>query len=1270
MNRFSPMFRRLCLVAITLACAVISSTLLAAPLSHSADQQGVAAVEQIQAAPDLVIKSITLVPPNPGAGSQADITVNVKNQGDAPVLSGQRIALRIYVQPGDDPPLITTAATKVYTHAIGLLAGDDFQYSILGQTIPQANPKIYAWVDRDNLIPESNETNNLFPPPVNPDAFEQDDTCLSAKMVPTDGSVQTHNLAREGGVADEDWLKFSVQSGVKYVARADAIGADADLILELYPGCDTFGTPGRGAVITFTASADSTYFVKVGHNANVYGPATDYKFGVTAIRPMCNRSLEPNDICGVSSDLALNTSAQSAAFCEANDVDWMRIAVKPGGQYTITAKNLGTQANVQLGVYPSCEAAASGTGEVVTFRASTQGYVYVAAQNANPLVFGADTEYSLQVNGTQGCNLDTYEPDNAVGGAQPLRLNGNPQPHTICGARDVDWVKFEPSIGMTYTIETLNLGERADTILCLHDANGQELRCNDDDGPGRGSRMTVAAATTQPFFFSIRDRDPGVAGEDTRYDVRLFAGLCQGDANEPDNSQAAAKALTVGGAAQPHNICPADDEDWSSFTASANTNYVISTVNTGPEADTIVELYDAAGRRLAINDDHAPGITSQIVYRTTDAGQYLIRTQLFNPERNGTGTEYGLSVASGSPQPTPTPGPTPTPQPSPTPGPPTSVETLILVNRTRLAQLHGEAKVTELMSKLSDLAHNPNVKGEMIRLDNNTEISARYAAWQSDETSVAKANLVTDAIRRVVQTYLLEHDGVKYVVLVGDDRALPMRRVPDGVPSSPEREYADVDSTNAVGAAIHENHYATDDFFVDRQPTQIKGHEVYIPDLAIGRLIETPDDMIHLINGFLGVPNGTVQVDNILVTGYDFVNDVAQQNCNDWRKAMNNNNDKIACLIDQPTSHWTKQQLMDFQLRPNPVFKIQSINGHAFHSGEGTAAGGSSILRGSEIGAVAALDFGGGIIYTLGCHSGLNVPPTNGREPLDLPEAFARKGANYIGNTGFGYGLLNSIGLSETLMRLYTAQLISSSDVTMGRALMVAKKQYFQRNSSLSAYDEKVMQQLIFYGLPMYKISGLQSTGTLGDDFPGVDFNLDPPSLGGEVISRTVRINFQRAIDSGALSRTDTESGEYLSLSGSTSGDANEPIHPLHFASLSGVAAPARSVVVLGGDIEVSQVADPLIGTPVNEYLPRGPGDEASLTRCRAGTRQSSAPYKSSMLRQRSLRNWRSSIRRQTNSCSTRICRWRSTTAPAAMTRRPVSPWWMDYTILPVNVFR
>ena len=44
--------------------------------------------------------------------------------------------------------------------------------------------------------------------------------------------------------------------------------------------------------------------------------------------------------------------------------------------------------------------------------------------------------------------------------------------------------------------------------------------------------------------------------------------------------------------------------------------------------------------------------------------------------------------------------------------------------------------------------------------------------------------------------------------------------------------------------------------------------------------------------------------------------------------------------------------------------------------------------------------------------------------------------------------------------------------MTAGRALMIAKQQYLATTQVLNPYDEKVLQQVVFYGLPMYKLGG------------------------------------------------------------------------------------------------------------------------------------------------------------------------------------------------------
>ena len=55
-------------------------------------------------------------------------------------------------------------------------------------------------------------------------------------------------------------------------------------------------------------------------------------------------------------------------------------------------------------------------------------------------------------------------------------------------------------------------------------------------------------------------------------------------------------------------------------------------------------------------------------------------------------------------------------------------------------------------------------------------------------------------------------------------------------------------------------------------------------------------------------------------------------------------------------------------------------------------------------------------------------------------------------------------------MALYAKALDGS--VTAGRAMMIAKQQYLATTAVLTPYDEKVLEQVVFYGLPIYKLGG------------------------------------------------------------------------------------------------------------------------------------------------------------------------------------------------------
>ena len=92
---------------------------------------------------------------------------------------------------------------------------------------------------------------------------------------------------------------------------------------------------------------------------------------------------------------------------------------------------------------------------------------------------------------------------------------------------------------------------------------------------------------------------------------------------------------------------------------------------------------------------------------------------------------------------------------------------------------------------------------------------------------------------------------LKYLVIVGDDLMIPFRRVPDSAFIANESLYvgqAGLIPDNPTHAALDLGYILTDDFYGDPRPFRWRGRGLYVPDLAIGRLVESPDEIIATIN--------------------------------------------------------------------------------------------------------------------------------------------------------------------------------------------------------------------------------------------------------------------------------------------------------------------------------------------------------------------------------------------------------------------------------------
>jgi len=1158
----------------------------------SLEGKGVGGVDVILAGPDLTAE-IALIPSSPDVGQQATVRVTVRNRGTASTGVGFKVYL--YVDPTVRPPGATTPATYFWQLPALAAGGSSLVERNVTFTTAGCDHVIYVWVDKEAAVADSDTTNNLVALQVcvgvtcAADAFEPDNTCAAARWS-SSGAVQERTLCPVG---DEDWVKFTAVAGITYTVAATDLGMHAVPLLSLYQTCGGLSQFGTGPQFQWFAPASGVYYIHVRHHDESYGPLANYTLRITA-GPGSGDLYEPDDTCATARDIPTDGSRQTHLFQGPGDQDWVKFSANVGDSFTVVADNTAPGVNPLISVYASCDqtaAALVGNGSVSASAnanipaagaplQATQTY-YAKAVNANTNVYGPDAHYDLHVQAI-ACTPDAFEEDDTSAAARTITVDAAAQTHNTCPAGDEDWVKFTADAGTTYVLHTSNLGIAADTYLYLYGTDGAtELARNDDYGYLLSSRIVWKATQAGTYYAKVRHHNPQASGADTRYDLAIVKGSgCTADAFEPDNGPLDAQAIATNGATQAHTFCAGaalaevGDQDWVRFDALGGADYLIKTTDLGPQSDTILEVYDRNRvTLLASNDDAGPGNASALTFTAPATGAYFIRVRHFNPAQTGDGTEYRLSVL-GAPPPTPTPSPTPTPTATPTPTPtpaPHAHKTLILVNTPRMAALYGQAAADALLARIYTLADHAQVQGAVIEVANDAAVAAAYTAWTASPTALldtAKANAVASAVRNLALTFLNSGPNVEYVVLVGGDQVIPHRRVPEGTVSVAEQTYATRATANTtLWAAVNDNMILTDDYYVDREPTLWQGRELYIPDYAIGRLVETPTEIAGQIDLFLANP--VLNGNRALVTGYDFVFDVAQA------VGLLVKNDGFTTDDTLIGSSWPGAAQRSKMLNTTPSFHFQSINTHADHQSFG--APDNDKVTASQV-VTGTSDLARAVVFSVGCHAGFNDSGS-----LDLAQAYAQRGAIFVGNTGYGWGG-NGVVYSEKLMRNFAYNLLSGTSARMGKALAAAKKKYYQTESlNFGPYDEKVMMQAVFYGLPMYEIT---SSGSLApeDPFPSVAVTPVPPAAFGPVAVGSLNLGLVGSF--GAFDENATGDGVFLAINNNISFDAGAPVQPRFYATLSAPqAGQLRGALFLGGVYTDVAGFDPVIARPHNEYV-------------------------------------------------------------------------------------
>ena len=439
---------------------------------------------------------------------------------------------------------------------------------------------------------------------------------------------------------------------------------------------------------------------------------------------------------------------------------------------------------------------------------------------------------------------------------------------------------------------------------------------------------------------------------------------------------------------------------------------------------------------------------------------------------------------------------------------PESTEALYLVDPGRMAARDGQAATQSLLTKLDALA--AETDGLVIPVQNHPGIStsAEFAAWDQNPCSPEAANAVVGKINEVVDDVVEQGSGLpelRSIVMVGPDEVIPQGRIADLTSIGNETDYAD-DATidrngdgapddSAVSAAFRFGYMLSDDPYGDFDPTEFG----FAPDVALGRLVETPGQIGAQVDAFLDSP-GFVQPQRSFVTGYDFLTDGADEIFGSVSAAVPGGSSQSR--IDET---WTAADAQGGLNAAGAGFL--SVNAHYDHyralPASAHSGGDQTLLPASGTNAPA-----GSIAFTVGCHSGLNfavgdASSTSDPRLGDWAERMATRGALYAANTGFGYGDDSAVAYSEKVMADY-AEHLAAGDVTAGQALMLAKQSAFAQVGVTDVYWTKAAAEATFYGLPMYRVG---SDGGEGESV------IPEPLTGDDPTDPTTRSSTPFAVD-------------------------------------------------------------------------------------------------------------------------------------------------------------
>ncbi|HSV18476.1 MAG TPA: PxKF domain-containing protein [Casimicrobiaceae bacterium] len=401
--------------------------------------------------------------------------------------------------------------------------------------------------------------------------------------------------------------------------------------------------------------------------------------------------------------------------------------------------------------------------------------------------------------------------------------------------------------------------------------------------------------------------------------------------------------------------------------------------------------------------------------------------------------------------------------------------TLVVTDSSKVALTQSVGGET-LAAKLNAFMSRPEIAGQLIDVATDVRVGELKAQAAANPSCPFAKNLVAREIKSIIDSYRANNPGLRYVVIAGNDDAIPFFRYPDETLLGEESGYVPpVSSTSASEASLRGNFILGQDAYGSNQVISLLSTDFPIPGLAVGRLVESPADMAGLIDAYTAI-NGVTVPHSSLVTGYDFLQDAADAVSSELAQGTNATPVKLITpngVSPQDPSSWTASDLRG-RLSAAGRYDVMFLAGH-FSANSLLAADFTSSVITTEL-AGFGVDLTNTIVFSAGCHSGYNLVDTDAIDgvtlKLDWAQAFAQKKATLIAGTGYQYGDTDFIEYSERLYRNFAAQLRAGMDpVAVGEALVKAKRDYLAVTPDIRGLHEKALLEATVFGLPMLQVN-------------------------------------------------------------------------------------------------------------------------------------------------------------------------------------------------------